>query len=244
MRAIILAAGRSSRLGELTDNLPKCCLPLKSGITFLDATLNAMRHHGFVDLIVMTGHKAEVIEQAINAKWQKHFRDIKFVYNPEYLTKNNIYSAYLLREFFDDRTFLFNSDIVYDPLILKAAVDKYQDSRESFLVVDDTKPCDDEDMKVVLENGFIAAISKNLDNASALGEYIGIMHLNESDSYLFAESLVKFINEGQFTKYYEDALDAIAKQIKLSFVSTRDNIWSEVDTVEDYKRAKELFCAI
>jgi NDP-sugar pyrophosphorylase family protein len=40
--AIILCAGRGTRMGHLTDTLPKPLLPLSNGVTLLEAKLRVL----------------------------------------------------------------------------------------------------------------------------------------------------------------------------------------------------------
>ena len=58
MMAIILAAGRGSRLGRLTDEQPKCRTRL-AGRTLLDWQLDAIRAAGIDDILVVGGYRAD-----------------------------------------------------------------------------------------------------------------------------------------------------------------------------------------
>jgi choline kinase len=248
MKAIIFAAGRSRRLGSLTDNLPKSCLNLHKDESILDNSLSNILSAGFKDLVLVVGHAKEKIIALVKSKWQNKFSNISFVDNPDYLNKNNIFSAYLIREQLENDTFIFNSDIVYDGNILQKAVDYYKSNSKtlpkSFLVVDDHKDLVDEDMKVLVQesgaDNKILRIHKNLDNQEAFGEYIGIMHIAGQDIKLFRTALEELIAAKDFDKYYEDALDKVASKLNLTTVSTAALAWTEVDTLEDYERAKEL----
>jgi UDP-N-acetylglucosamine diphosphorylase / glucose-1-phosphate thymidylyltransferase / UDP-N-acetylgalactosamine diphosphorylase / glucosamine-1-phosphate N-acetyltransferase / galactosamine-1-phosphate N-acetyltransferase len=61
-KAVILAAGRGTRLGSLTDDLPKPMLPLK-GKPMLEHLLDRLRAAGFSEAFLVTGYRAEVIEE-------------------------------------------------------------------------------------------------------------------------------------------------------------------------------------
>ena len=62
MKAMILAAGRGSRLRPLTDTVPKPMIPI-AGLPLLEHTLRLLRSHGFDDLIINLHHLPEVIRQ-------------------------------------------------------------------------------------------------------------------------------------------------------------------------------------
>lgn len=240
MRGIIFAAGKSSRLGSLTKELPKICLEIDSENTILDRNLKLLSEHGITELIIVTGHAEEKIKEAIK-KHEENFHSIQLLYNDHYYDRNNVYTAYLVKDKIDPYTIIFNSDIVYDPGILDNAIKKAQSSLKSFLVVDDSKKLIDEDMKVLLNsNNEIIRINKNLDNNGSVGEYIGILRLTGEDIKKFAKSLEEMIEAEDFDKYYEDALDRISSDLNLELVSTDAKLWTEIDFPEDYQRAKKI----
>lgn len=61
MRALILAAGRGTRLGALTATCPKPMLDL-GGRPILDGIVTAIRDAGVREFVIVTGHLAERIE--------------------------------------------------------------------------------------------------------------------------------------------------------------------------------------
>lgn len=62
MKAIILAAGRGSRMGGMTDAQPKCLVTLK-GKSLLDRQLEALRAAGIADIAIVTGYRRESLER-------------------------------------------------------------------------------------------------------------------------------------------------------------------------------------
>ncbi len=73
MQAVILAAGRGSRLGEAGRNLPKCLLPL-AGKPLLDWTTASLHACGVHEILVVAGWQAEQLRAAnhdiiVNQRW-------------------------------------------------------------------------------------------------------------------------------------------------------------------------------
>ena len=73
MKAIILAAGRGSRMKNLTDERPKCLVELR-GKTLLDWQLEALREAGITEIAIVTGYKRELLTnrglvEFHNARW-------------------------------------------------------------------------------------------------------------------------------------------------------------------------------
>ncbi|MBF0305367.1 MAG: phosphocholine cytidylyltransferase family protein [Alphaproteobacteria bacterium] len=61
MKAIILAAGRGSRLGELTDGRPKCLVEL-AGQPLLRRQIAALRDGGVERIAIVRGYRGEMLD--------------------------------------------------------------------------------------------------------------------------------------------------------------------------------------
>ena len=73
MKAIILAAGRGSRMKNMTDERPKCLVELR-GRALLDWQLQALRAAGISEIAIVTGYKRELLAnrglvEFHNARW-------------------------------------------------------------------------------------------------------------------------------------------------------------------------------
>lgn len=64
--AVILAAGRGTRMGTLTEDLPKPMLPL-AGKPVLEHILDRLRAAGFTRALIVTGYRAGLIESHFSA---------------------------------------------------------------------------------------------------------------------------------------------------------------------------------
>ena len=60
-KCVVLAAGRGTRMGSLTEELPKPMLPLR-GRPMLEHILDRLRDAGFTDALIVTGFRADTIE--------------------------------------------------------------------------------------------------------------------------------------------------------------------------------------
>jgi len=75
MKAIILAAGRGSRMKNLTDDCPKCLVELRGKI-LLNWQLEALRAAGITEIAIVTGYKRELLVnrgliEFHNARWDE-----------------------------------------------------------------------------------------------------------------------------------------------------------------------------
>jgi molybdenum cofactor cytidylyltransferase len=73
--AIVLAAGKSTRMGR-----PKAALPLGDGETFLSRIIRAFHDAGIDEVIVVVGHEAEAIATSLASTGVT----ARFVENPDY----------------------------------------------------------------------------------------------------------------------------------------------------------------
>ena len=198
MKALILAAGIGKRLGKLTRNIPKRLLPIDSGEnTLLDLSIQSLMDNGISEIIIVTGFGAEALKMHISYKW-KNKVSFKYIFNEYFKEYNNIYSAYLARNIWDDETLLLNSDIIFHPSILKNLIKEINNNKQkSFLIVDDKKVLTAESMKVKVNSTLeIKEINKGLEIKESFGEYIGITYLREFERVKFIESLEENVNVG------------------------------------------------
>jgi choline kinase len=114
MKALILAAGRGTRLAPLTDDRPKCMIAL-DGITLLERQLGTLREFGVTDVTVIGGYHGESIEST----------GVPTVINREYARSNMVYTLFCASHLMDGSSdmIIAYGDIVYEPRVLKALLD-------------------------------------------------------------------------------------------------------------------------
>lgn len=74
---VIMAAGRGTRMEELTNDLPKHLLPIL-GRPFLEYTLDHLRAAGFTEIIIVTGFQSEAFKPYLE------YSDIRLVEQARY----------------------------------------------------------------------------------------------------------------------------------------------------------------
>lgn len=110
MKAIILAAGRGSRLGRLTDALPKC-LTCLAGKSLLDWQLEALAAAGIDDIVVVRGYRADCL---VDPRYE-------VLDNPDWARTNMVESLTCADDLLRRETCLvLYSDIVYHPDIVRS----------------------------------------------------------------------------------------------------------------------------
>jgi choline kinase len=232
-RAIILAAGSSTRLRPLTNNIPKTLLKVGRA-TILDIAISILHRFNIDDIIIVTGHAADTLEEHVYRNYNNNTIRFRFIRNDK-LHLGNIYSFYIAREYMDTDFILLNSDVLFHPKILEYLL-SYD---VSALAVDDHKMLGEEEMKVkVNESGIIKDISKGIPIKEADGEYIGVMKLTSKDANTIIKSITHLFNQGRYNLYYEDAIRLVAHEHDLFYkCSTRGLQCIEIDTHKDLNDA-------
>ncbi|WP_280463186.1 phosphocholine cytidylyltransferase family protein [Nocardia carnea] len=79
MRAVILAAGRGSRMGAHTDDHPKCLVEV-NGQTLLDRHRDALAAAGVTEVGIVTGYRAEALTGTVATEFHAaRWRDTNMV---------------------------------------------------------------------------------------------------------------------------------------------------------------------
>lgn len=236
MIGVILAAGMAKRLRPLTDIRPKCLLEV-AGRTLLQRTVEAMQMAGVSELVVVTGYKAEMICNFLVDRFPS--LHITFLHNADYEHNNNIYSLWMAGQVVRGQDFLLmDSDVLCDP----AAVVRIAQEPQSALAVN-RHELGEEEMKVVVDADMnIIEISKVCSPEAALGESVGIEKITADYSRaLFSELDQMIEHEGLVDIFYERAFERLIPQgYTFRVVDTSHYFSYELDTPEDFERAKEL----
>jgi dTDP-glucose pyrophosphorylase/histidinol phosphatase-like enzyme len=67
-QAVILAGGKGTRLGAITQNIPKPMLPIAGDRPFLDYLLEMIERHGYRDILLLSGYLGEALEAAYGGR--------------------------------------------------------------------------------------------------------------------------------------------------------------------------------
>jgi choline kinase len=239
MKGLVLAAGPGRRLHPLTEALPKTLLPVSEGRTILDLALANLSSVGIDEVVVVTGFAAERVDERAQELEQRHGVRLELVYNDRAEEWNNAYSLWLAREAFEEGALLVNGDTVHPAGVEQTLV--AERGPGVLLAVDSVKELGEEAMKVLLtETGALERISKEIEPASAAGEYIGVALIEPAAAGQLADALEATWRRDP-SLYYEDGFQELADRggdIRAVSIGAVD--WVEVDDHLDLARAREL----
>ena len=239
MKAVILAAGVGSRIKPLTDNCPKTMLKV-GGHTILEMMISHSRDCGITDIVFVLGYLQEHIKNYVTDKFPE--LNAYFITNEKYETTNTGFSLLLARDFVTGSSFIkFDADVVFDKTILSQLISCDHDNA---LCVDKNIQLDAEEIKVIIrENNRVAKASKTVNPKEAIGESIGIEKIGADTAVqLFAELETMMRDEKNHQQYYEASYERlIEKEVPFYALDISGLNWVEIDTKEDFIKAKEIF---
>ena len=117
MQAVILAAGIGSRLLPITDEIPKCLVPV-NGKPMLVNTLELLEGRGIREVVIVVGHLKERVYEAVGRSFGE--MRISYVENNVYDKTNNVYSLWLARDRLDRDSLVLACDLYYDGVVIDA----------------------------------------------------------------------------------------------------------------------------
>jgi choline kinase len=234
MKAVILAAGVSRRLRPLTDERPKCLLPVGPH-TILDHQMRALKAVGIREACMVLGYRRE----QILAHLAEHHPDVKItpVINHDFFDTNTAHSMWLARDYMGSGDVVcLNGDVLFEPRLLQRVVAAGHDGS---LAVE-TKRCGEEEVKVTCDDSHrIVRIGKRVPPQEARGEFIGVARLRGEFLRHFVRALDLLVAAGHTDAYFEAAMDQMLDDVAGHAVDVTDLPSIEIDFLEDYERARQ-----
>lgn len=247
MNAIIIAAGSGKRINKDGRNCPKAMVPV-NGKPIIDYQISVLKKAGINEIFVITGPFSE----KFNLNQVRYIKDQHF---PEHNILGSLMEA---KEFLKNEVIILYSDIIFEFKILKKILEskenisigvnmnweKMYDGRTEHPKTEAENVLLDESMKII-------KIKKNIEkNDERVGEFIGIIKLSKKGSEIFVKKYAELIKSHSgvfheastiFKGYLTDMLqELIDSNIDIEPVLITGK-WCEIDTIQDLKKAEEIF---
>jgi choline kinase len=232
-KAIILSAGKGSRLLPLTADRPKCLIEL-NGKSLLEWQLDALSASGVGEIVVVTGFRDDLVD-AVAARRP----GVRTLFNPFYHVADNLGSVWIARSEFDRDTLLLNGDTLVSPALLAKVL--AAEAGAIAVTVDEKADYDADDMKVLREGTRLLRIGKALEPGEYNAESIGVLAFRGDGGRLFIDEVERMMRTSEGTRrWYLRAIDALAADHEVRTVSIKGEEWQEVDFPEDVEQARTL----
>ena len=227
-KAIILAAGRGSRMGNETVNKPKCLINLY-GKTLLQWQIEALKKANIHEIELVVGYKSDNL-----LKYSK-----KTYLNSDWENTNMVSSLFCVPEIKCD-TIISYSDIVYDfnhiikldssksDITITADLDWYKLWSERF-----ENPLDDAET-FLSENNILKSIGLKSNNINDIqSQFMGLIKLTQNGWKLLFDTFKEFSIKDQKSMDMTKLLNhLINKNIEINIVFVEGK-WCECDSYDD-----------
>lgn len=232
--ALLLAAGIGSRLSPFTDMAPKCLVPVNE-IPIIERLIHSLEVHNFKRLVVVVGHQADRVRNFLGAR--AGGMEISYITSHLYKTTNNIYSLWLARNVIDEPFLLIESDLVFDPAMLRdmlhpdrIAVARLQPWMNGTTVTINSRQ--------EIEAFHCGAHKRDYNQYKT----VNIYSLSTLTWQKVGERLQQHISNDMVNGYYETVFAHMVSEGCLSFtpVLFDTNRWYEIDTIADLRAAEQV----
>jgi choline kinase len=236
MRAIILAAGRGTRLQSVQPR-PKCLLTF-GGATLLERHLAILRDVGVDEIVVAVGFQPEAIVAELHRLGRD---DVKTLYNPGY-ERGSVLTVHTTATELTrgGDVLLMDADVLYDPRILQALT---KDEHADRLLIDRGFEPGDEPVKVCVRDGVPVEFRKRVADGlqyDTIGESVGFFRFREGTARRFVAIVAGYVDGGRADQPHEEAIrDLLLEGAHPFDIADATGLpWIEIDFPADVIRAE------
>ena len=234
MIGIILAAGRGSRLGLITNNNHKALLKIK-GKPLIEYQIDAFHEAGINKIYIVTGYNSHLFEPynnrniilLNNLNWKNSNMMISIMTASDQLKKSNSIISY--------------SDIFYEPYAIKSLLDQkeltilYSSNWKQLWRKRFIQPIEDAETFSVDDFGYLIDIGAPLNCLdNTFGQYMGIMSFTPEIFCIFQKIFynlsIEKRNKIDVTSFLRHIL--ISKSLNIKTIEYQ-GLWGEVDRETD-----------
>ena len=234
MQAIILAAGAARRLAPLTDRTNKCLLRV-AGRSLLDRMLDGLAAAGVASTTVVVGHCQDQVRA--EAGDRRDAMAVRFVESPDY-RKGSVLSLWAARGALGaDDCLVMDADVLFPAVFLSRLIAA---PSASALLLDRGFSDTGEEVKLFALADRVIALGKKVvpERWDVLGEGVGFFKCGRAHAPEYVRRLAASIEDGGGLNEYEDALHDLLGRVPVGWVDVTGLPWTEVDFVEDLRRAE------
>lgn len=223
--AVIMAAGKGTRFGALTAEMPKGFIPFK-GKPMVIRSIENLIDAGIKEIIIGTGYHREYYERL-----PERFPEVKTVFSPRFAETNSMETLYQCRHAIRKRPFLLlESDIVYDIFALKILI---EDPHSDIMLITPVTKFQDQYYVESDDNGNLAWCSTDKSEIHPSGELVGI-HKISPDFYNFMTNAYSHTMHIEPRLGYEFQILRTAKSsLPMHVLNIHGLQWYEIDDISD-----------
>jgi len=228
--AIILAAGFGSRLGGLTDKIPKGFLEIGNS-SLINRSVECLLRNGINKIYIGTGYLSEHYEE-----YASHFPGlISCVKNERFANTSSMDTLYNFRNIINQDFLLLESDLLYEDRALSSLIESDQ---QNIVLASGRTSSGDEVYINADGRGALLSMTKDKSAADcAFGELVGISKVSIKS---YQDMCMIFRRQGPLDIDYEYVMTYVKKPNNFIVHKIDDLAWCEIDDKKHLKRAKGM----
>jgi len=222
VKAVILAGGKGTRLGIISSVIPKPLLPVGTK-PILEIIIERLRDHGFTDIILNTGYKAEIIEA--------YFRDgnglnVNITYYQEDKPMGTAAPVKLVEHLLGDQPFItMNGDLLTD-MDFRAMYQMHLDKSAELTVAVTSYSYKVPYGVINMQDNVIKSIDEKPE----------LKFLINAGIYVVSPSALDIIPKNTFFNM-TDLIQTLIDQNRKVETCYIDGEWQDIGTIEAYEKA-------
>jgi choline kinase len=241
LKALILSAGRGSRLLPLTEKIPKALVAI-GGRSILGWQLESLAAVGVRSATVVVGFGAEDVDRFVAEHTPAGMR-VSTVLNPFFDSSDNLISCWTAREEMDGDFLLLNGDTLFEA----AVVERLLSAAPAPITVAVRRKAhyDADDMKVECVDSVLQHIGKKLPIENTAAESIGVMCFRGTGPALFRDALERVVALPDAKRWwYPAVIDQLAQSGWVRVAHVDGLATAEVDEPADISAAEQVLSSL
>ncbi|HEX2093102.1 MAG TPA: phosphoenolpyruvate mutase [Longimicrobiaceae bacterium] len=238
--AVILAASRGAELGDLTEERPKCMLPL-GGRPLLDRLLEQLRAEGVRRISVVRGYRPDVVRP----------EGVTLYCNPRWEESGELDSLACATPALEGAVLVAYGDVLFKRYILREllasdapltiAVDASYRQRGSRSRADRVETSAPPSLRYDEEPRWLVEVREDLDDERTHGEWLGLLFARPEGTRLIRQALPEVLAaagpDRSMSALLNHLVDRHGARIRVLFVW---GDWIDVDEIADLASAVEV----
>lgn len=223
--AVILAAGRGTRLQPYTHHIPKGFMQV-GGETLIGRSIRLLKTNGIAKIIIGTGHLSKQYAALAQSEGLKTFK------SPDFATTGSFHTLCCGKELIHSDFLLLESDLLYHENAIRRLLD--HPANDVVLTSGFTKSNDE--VYVEATEGKLKNLSKKKEELDSIdAELVGIWKISQK---LYQRLLQHHSSATDArTKDYERAIADIAPEHPVHMLKIENLVWCEIDNETHLERA-------
>lgn len=233
MKALIMAAGKGSRISKDIGDVPKSTLPTLDGTPIIRRSVKMMLELG-IKPVLCVGYKGDMIRETLEGL------PVRYYENPFFSVTNNVASLWFSQEELDgtEDILLLSGDLYYPRSFLERA----QEAKGRLVLFGDSSRLADGDFYMYInKDGYLDDYGPKLPPEKRKYEYMGFSKVKADFVPMFAGRVREYVGQERYDTYFEDIIFSFchADGEKPEIVDVAGDFWREFDFYDDYKLVLE-----